>query len=1086
MLVPLLLLGWHPTVHVRRLLPTMLALNALLVLLVHLWVSDARPLEVRDTDSNAGVTNVTYASVAELASWLRDFTQLASNRALFAQLPNADNAFYDASANVVGASELPRFNQYQLQPYVANGYIGSRIPRFGQGFAYDQVSDGPDASFEDLYNGWPLFNKRYAGAFVAGFYDIQNSTNGTNFPEVLADGGYESVMAAVPQWTLLQLVAQVDGKKYTLNASLDNTQVGNISNYAQNMSLLNGVVTTQFTWLDTLSVLYSVLAHRANETLGVVNLEVVNLGKDPVDLWVTDSVDLGTGVRIQQNGAPGTDANGAYVRFLPLNLPYIYGAIYSQLEDSLPASANASYKRTASNSSAQTTVQLVVEPDTAARLTKYAGVATTDYDPAFNSSDAVLKAARDAATAHSGSDYAHALGTHIAAWNSSLAGSGPAITFPLDPLLTLAGRASVYHLTANTRPDATGVTAAMPVGGLLSDSYAGLVFWDADVWMLTGLLAFAPAHARSIVNYRSHTHEQAVQNAQLRKMDGAVYLWTSGRFGNCTGTGPCFDYEYHINHAVAHGAWETFASGATSDDNARTVAWPLLRDASAFFADYAQFNETLGAYTTRNLTDPDEYANHVDNGAYTNAGISLTARRTGLLAEYLGESAPANVSQLVGNMHLPNSQNADNITLEYDGMNLTVGIKQADVIMVTYPLGNEEILVDQADANLQFYATKQVSYGPAMTFPIFSIVASDLAESGCASQLYLRKAVQPLLRAPFAQFSEQNNDIFALNGGTHPAFPFMTAHGGFLQAVVQGLIGLRFDHAFNAQGDLQRQLTLDPAAIPCIPGGVQLDGVVYMNQSLAMNISDTQFTVTHNGAVSAHGDAVNVTIALGERNPKAGTYTLAPGQNLSFPLYVPDKSYVRLVAECSGATFTNITEGAFGDAPISINDGDNSTHWQPRYNDTTAKVLVDLKQYRNISGGIINWGETPARLWTLLALLGLRIAQYSELQETVDILSKVDFGTDIAGPYRYANADDVLYKQDDVFSTLLKGNVSISAPFDATEFGTVSNPTRQNTTEFDFDAVYARYLLIEVLGTHNKESPDGTTGGARLYEVGIW
>lgn len=1085
MLVPLLLLGWHPAIRVRRLLPTMLILNALLVVLVHLWVSDARPLEARDTNTDAGATNVTYASVGAQANWLRDFTLLAANRALFAQLPNADSAFYDAGANVVGASELPKYNQYQLQPYVANGYLGSRIPRFGQGFAYDTVSDGPDASDEDLYNGWPLFNKRYAGAFVAGFYDIQNATNGTNFPEVLANGGYESVMAAVPQWTLLQLVARVDGANYTLNASLAAAQVGNISNYAQNMSLLDGVVTTQFTWLDTLSVQYAVLAHRTNETLGVVNLEVVNLGEDPVDLWVTDSVDFATGLRIQQNGAPGKDASGVYVRFLPLNLPYIYGAIYSQLEDALPKAANATYTRTTSNSSAETTVQCVVAPGTAARLTKWAGVATTDYDPAYNTSDAVLKAARDAATAHAGTGYQHAVSAHVAAWNASLAGAGPAITFPLDMLLTLAGRASVYHLTANTRPDATGVAAAMPVGGLLSDSYAGMVFWDADVWMLTGLLAFAPAHARSIVNYRAHTHAQAVKNAQLRNDSGAVYLWTSGRFGNCTGTGPCYDYEYHINHAVAHGAWETFASGASGDDSARAVAWPLLRDASAFFAGYAQYNESLGAYTTRNLTDPDEYANHVDNGAYTNAGISLTARRTALLAAHLGEDAPADSAHLIGNMHLPHSNNPVNITLEYDGMNLTVGIKQADVIMVTYPLGNEEILQDQAEANLQFYATKQVSYGPAMTFPIFSIVASDLAALGCASQLYLRKAVQPLLRAPFAQFSEQNNDIFALNGGTHPAFPFMTAHGGFLQAVVQGLMGLRFDHAVADLGALERQLVLDPAALPCLPGGVQLDGVVYMNQTLAMNLSDTEFTVTHTGGLSGT-EAANITISLGERNPNAGTYSLGPGENMTFPVYTPDKSYSRLIAECSGAVFTNITEGAFGDAPISINDGDNSTHWQPRYNDTTAKILVDLKSYQNVSGGVVNWGETPARTWTLLALLGARVAEYSDLQETVDFLSKVDFGTDIAGAYRYANADDVLYKQADVFSTLLKANVSVSAPFDAKEFATVSNPTRQNTTEFDFEPVWARFLLIEVNGTHNEVSPDGATGGARLYEVGLW
>ena len=41
----------------------------------------------------------------------------------------------------------------------------------------------------------------------------------------------------------------------------------------------------------------------------------------------------------------------------------------------------------------------------------------------------------------------------------------------------------------------------------------------------------------------------------------------------------------------------------------------------------------------------------------------------------------------------------------------------------------------------------------------------------------------------------------------------------------------------------------------------------------------------------------------------------------------------------------NITEGAYGDVSILINDGDNTTSWQAKYNDTTGKVLVDLKSF---------------------------------------------------------------------------------------------------------------------------------------------
>lgn len=88
-----------------------------------------------------------------------------------------------------------------------------------------------------------------------------------------------------------------------------------------------------------------------------------------------------------------------------------------------------------------------------------------------------------------------------------------------------------------------------------------------------------------------------------------------------------------------------------------------------------------------------------------------------------------------------------------------------------------------------------------MTYSIFSIDASTLSVAGCASYTYLLAASQPYSRAPFYQsvfvcltsslgffltwsafrFSEQTSDIYASNGGTNPAFTFLTGHGGFLQ-----------------------------------------------------------------------------------------------------------------------------------------------------------------------------------------------------------------------------------------------------------------------------------------------------------------
>jgi hypothetical protein len=72
------------------------------------------------------------------------------------------------------------FNQssFEVQPYVSNGYIGQRLTV--EGFGYKEIA-AINASAMDGTSGWPLFDPRFTAAMVAGFYDQQDSTTGTNF-----------------------------------------------------------------------------------------------------------------------------------------------------------------------------------------------------------------------------------------------------------------------------------------------------------------------------------------------------------------------------------------------------------------------------------------------------------------------------------------------------------------------------------------------------------------------------------------------------------------------------------------------------------------------------------------------------------------------------------------------------------------------------------------------------------------------------------------------------------------------------------------------------------------------------------------
>jgi trehalose/maltose hydrolase-like predicted phosphorylase len=94
---------------------------------------------------------------------------------------------------------------------------------------------------------------------------------------------------------------------------------------------------------------------------------------------------------------------------------------------------------------------------------------------------------------------------------------------------------------------------SISVGGLTSDSYGGQVFWDADVWMQPGLVASHPEAAQRFTNFRVAKYEQAKANIETKfsgsqnqtvfSSSAAIYPWTSGRFGNCTATGACWDYQ---------------------------------------------------------------------------------------------------------------------------------------------------------------------------------------------------------------------------------------------------------------------------------------------------------------------------------------------------------------------------------------------------------------------------------------------------------------------------------------------------------------------------------------------------------------
>jgi len=129
-------------------------------------------------------------------------------------------------------------------------------------------------------------------------------------------------------------------------------------------------------------------------------------------------------------------------------------------------------------------------------------------------------------------------------------------------------------------------------------------------------------------------------------------------------------------------------------------------------------------------------------------------------------------------------------------------IKQADVVMLTYPWEFPIARQGGRPPILAYYAPRSDPSGPSMTDAIHSIVARRSTCPAASTTPILRGRRDPFLQAPFEQFHETRS------GG---AFTFMTAVGGYLQAYIYGFSGLRWraDH-----------VELDPTLPPQLPGVV--------------------------------------------------------------------------------------------------------------------------------------------------------------------------------------------------------------------------------------------------------------------------
>lgn len=395
----------------------------------------------------------------------------------------------------------------------------------------------------------------------------------------------------------------------------------------------------------------------------------------------------------------------------------------------------------------------------------------------------------------------------------------------------LAVRFSLFQLLAAApRQDERVSIGAKALSGY---GYRGHVFWDTEIFMLPFFTYTRPEIARNLLSYRYHTLEGARKKARENGYKGAQFAWESASTGEevtptwvphptdrtkliriWTG-----DIQIHISADVCYAIWQYWQ--ATGDDDFMIHRGAeIFLEVARFWASRAEWNAENGSYEFTDVIGPDEYHDHVDNNAYTNALARwqlLTAlkvlawlegrnpdkaaelrrlleldenelnrwREIGEKIYWKQDAASGLIEQFEGYFQRrqidlrslePRMQSIQSL-LGIEGANDANILKQPDVVMLAYVLPE---LFDENSlrANYEYYnARTDHTFGSSLGPAIHAIIACRIGKPDEAYEHFMRAALA---------------DLEDVRGNAHDGIHAASA-GGIWQAVVFGFGGLRFD-----------------------------------------------------------------------------------------------------------------------------------------------------------------------------------------------------------------------------------------------------------------------------------------------------
>ncbi len=475
-------------------------------------------------------------------------------------------------------------------------------------------------------------------------------------------------------------------------------------------------------------------------------------------------------------------------------------------------------------------------------------VTVTKTVAVVSSRDHAISSPRTAALAVLGRADPHfevLLAEHEAAWSLLL--EPFIIEFDASSQARLILNLHVFHLLQTLTGHTTELDAGVPARGLHGEGYRGHVFWD-ELFVLPVLNSRSPSLVREMLDYRWRRLGAAKDAARAAGLRGAQFPWRSGSDGTEQTPKMLFNrlsghwmpdhsrLQRHVGLAIAYNAWQYFEA---TQDRGWLISHgaEIVVEVARLFASLADYDAAEDRFHFRGVMGPDEYhtgppdnpAGGLADNAYTNVmaawvfdqavwilnsvrGFDMEGLRSrlgidgaeierwarlssrmfvpfhgdGIISQFDGYGS---LRELDWEHYRRTYRNIERLDLileaEGDSTNHYRLAKQADVLMLLYVLGEEQLLGFLARMG---YSVTTAQIAATVDFYLARTAhGSTLSRVAHASVLAQRDPDQA-----WATFREAlDADLDDTQGGTTRAGIHLGAMAGTIDVVQRSFAGLR-------------------------------------------------------------------------------------------------------------------------------------------------------------------------------------------------------------------------------------------------------------------------------------------------------